>query len=253
MSIDLTFLSSKVAQRIFLLFVLCALLPIGALAIVSFTLVTRQLNSESQDRLSQESKAQGMGIYERLRFVEAEMRIIGANPGAVRAMSEAFPLDLEERFSGVALAAEDSALQPMFGDIREFPDLTDAEWEHLDGGKSVVSTSPSTDAVRRVFMLRLVDPEERTKGILVGEINPVYLWGQDTMPASTELSVVGETGDLLMSSSTAPPRLHERVTDRSRRSASGRFEWNDGRERYLSSYWRSFSNPPSSSPSGRSC
>ena len=243
MAIDLTFLRSKVAQRIFLLFVLCALLPIAALSIVSFTLVTRQLNSESQDRLSQESKAQGMSIYERLRFVEAEMRIIGANPGAVRAMSKAFPQELEERFSGLAIAAEDSALQPIFGDIREFPDLTDAEWEHLDSGKSVVSTSPSTDTGRRVFMLRLVDPEERTKEILVGEINPAYLWGQDTMPASTELSVVGETGDLLVSSSTAPPRLHERLTDRSRRSASGRFEWNDGRERYLSSYWSLFLKP----------
>ena len=250
MAMDLTFLRSKVAQRIFLLFVLCALLPIAALAIVSFTLVTRQLNSESQDRLSQESKAQGMGIYERLRFAEAEMRIIGAklsaDPGAVRATSEAFLQDLEERFSGLALATlatEDSALQPMFGDIRGLPDLTDAEREHLDGGKSVVSTSPSTDAVRRVFMLRLVDPEERTKGILVGEISPAYLWGQDTLPASTELSVVGETGDLLISSSTAPPRLHERVTDRSRRSASGGFEWNDRRERYQSSYWSLFLKP----------
>ena len=134
------------------------------------------------------------------------------------------------------VATEDSALQPMFGKIRGLPDLTDAEREHLDGGKSVVSTSPSTDTVRRVFMLRLVDPEEGTKRILVGEINPVYLWGQNMLPTSTELSVVGETGDLLISSSNTPPRLHERVTDRSRRSASGRFEWNDGRERYLSSY-----------------
>ena len=210
MTIDLTFLRSKVAQRIFLLFVLCALLPIAALAIVSFTLVTRQLNSESQDRLSQESKAQGMGIYERLRFVEAEMRIIGANlradPGAVRAISEAFQQDLEERFSGLALVTEDSALQPMFGESRGFPALTGAEREHLDGGKSVVSTSPSTDAVRRVFMLRLVDPEERTKGILVGEISPAYLWGQDTLPASTELSVVGEdrwTPDLFVDGTPA--------------------------------------------------
>ena len=253
MTIDLTFLRSKVAQRIFLLFVLCALLPIGALAIVSFTLVTRQLNSESQDRLSQESKAYGMSVYERLRFVEAEMRIIGVNPGAVRAMSEAFPQDLEERFSGLALAAEDSALQPMLGDIREFPDLTDAQWEHLDGGKSVVSTLPSTDAVRRVFMLRLVDPEERTKGILVGEISPAYLWGQDTLPASTELSVVGRPV-----TSWSPRRRHPcdcmsvSRTDRGdppRAGSSGTMAAR-GTCRVTG---RSFSNPPSSSPSGRSC
>ena len=246
MAIDLTFLRSKVAQRIFLLFVLCALVPIAALAIVSFTLVTRQLNDESQARLSQASKAHGMGIYERLRFVEAEIRMVGASLNATADMSrpaKAVPQDLDERFSGLVLATADGAVQSLLRQMEVLPALTDAEREHLDGGKSVVSTSPSTDPVRRVFMVRLLDPEERTKGILVGEISPAYLWGQEVLPASTDLSVVGETGDLLISSSKAPPRLHERVTDRSRRAASGRFEWNDGRETYLSSYWSLFLKP----------
>ena len=43
MKIDTTFLRSKVARRIFILFVFCALLPIAALAIISFSYVTNQL------------------------------------------------------------------------------------------------------------------------------------------------------------------------------------------------------------------
>jgi ABC-type spermidine/putrescine transport system permease subunit II len=41
MRIDTTLLRSKVARRIFVLFVLCALLPIAAVVILSFSQVTR--------------------------------------------------------------------------------------------------------------------------------------------------------------------------------------------------------------------
>jgi len=37
MKIDKSFLRSRVARRIFTLFVLCALLPIGVLAVLSFS------------------------------------------------------------------------------------------------------------------------------------------------------------------------------------------------------------------------
>jgi hypothetical protein len=47
----LTFLRSKVARRIFALFILCALLPIGALAVLSFREVTKQLDEQSRAQL----------------------------------------------------------------------------------------------------------------------------------------------------------------------------------------------------------
>jgi hypothetical protein len=62
MRIDTTLLRSKVARRIFVLFVLCTLLPIAALLILPFSQVTRQLNQQSQRRLRQATKATGMGI-----------------------------------------------------------------------------------------------------------------------------------------------------------------------------------------------
>ena len=67
-----TFLRSRVARRILVLFVACALLPITVLALVSLSQVTEHLNEQSQLRLRQASKAQGMAIYERLLLLEAE-------------------------------------------------------------------------------------------------------------------------------------------------------------------------------------
>lgn len=47
MRIDTTFLRSKVARRIFALFVLCALLPIAVLAVLSFRQVSNQLSQQN--------------------------------------------------------------------------------------------------------------------------------------------------------------------------------------------------------------
>lgn len=51
MKIDSAFLSSKVGQRIFFLFAVCALLPITVLALVSFRSVTRELQEQSERQL----------------------------------------------------------------------------------------------------------------------------------------------------------------------------------------------------------
>jgi nitrogen fixation/metabolism regulation signal transduction histidine kinase len=70
MKIELTFLKSRVARRIFALFIFCALVPILALAIISFIQVREQLHSQSQRRLSRSSKALGMSIIERLSYLQ---------------------------------------------------------------------------------------------------------------------------------------------------------------------------------------
>ena len=59
-----------------LLFVFCALLPITALAIISFSHVRKQLNEQGEKRLHQANKIVGMDVYERLLFLEAEMGVI---------------------------------------------------------------------------------------------------------------------------------------------------------------------------------
>ena len=75
MPLDRTFFRSKVARRIFILFICCAILPILALAALSLATVSEQLNEQSQKRLQQAAKAVGQSIIERLIFLDAELRL----------------------------------------------------------------------------------------------------------------------------------------------------------------------------------
>ena len=78
MKIDKTFLHSKLARRIFLMFVTCSLLPIAGVFILSYNQVTDQLNTQNHKRLKQSAKLYGLSVYERLLFLE----------GALQAFSE---------------------------------------------------------------------------------------------------------------------------------------------------------------------
>ena len=76
MRIETKFLRSKVARRIFIVFICCALLPILVLIILYYGHFTKQLNVRSQRQLHQTSKDIGMFISERLMFLATEMKII---------------------------------------------------------------------------------------------------------------------------------------------------------------------------------
>ena len=76
LTIERSFLYSKVARRIFILFVLCALLPLSALAYIAYSQVTTQLQRQADQRLHQENKVAGMTVFERLLVLETDLKLI---------------------------------------------------------------------------------------------------------------------------------------------------------------------------------
>ena len=79
MRIDTTVLHSKVARRVFGLFVFCALLPLSVLALFSVSSVTAELGRQASQRLHQACKATGMTIVQRILFVETDLKMIISN------------------------------------------------------------------------------------------------------------------------------------------------------------------------------
>lgn len=235
MTFDPTFFRSKVARRIFTLFVLCALLPIAALAIVSFGQVTEQLNAQGQRRLRQASKAAGLAIYDRLLFLEAEMKMLAGalragTGGTTRAHSKLLGDDLTVRFRSLAVVADAGRVLPP----------TAAEQRHLSAGKTLVWSQHHPGSPSRIFLRRALDPSRPGRGILVGEANPTYLWGlgdETTLPPTTDLYVLDESNTLLASSLSDPVSFPVHVMDELDRSASGQFDWTDGEREYLAGYW----------------
>jgi len=226
-----------------LLFVFCALLPITALAIISFSHVRKQLNEQGEKRLHQANKIVGMDVYERLLFLEAEMGVIafkfskgdGTN-GEVR--NQGLREDLEQRFKGLTLITGGGNHVPLLGVIPDPQEPTVEERAHIISGKTLVSTLSHTGLPARIFMSRALDPQHPSRGNLVGEIDTNYLWGigeHHTLPPRTELCVLDHSNNILICSGedrvSFPAQLKSAMT----RSPSRQFDWTHEGKEYLAS------------------
>jgi len=248
MKIERTFLRSKVARRIFALFVFCALLPVLVLAIISFSQVTEQLYEQGQSRLHQSSKALGMSVIERLSFLENELKIfsssLNASPGASTPMpAEEYSEGLKGRFKGLAVITDSGRYIPLFGHIHNPAGQSKEERQHISSGKTLIQTQFSGDNRSHIYMLRAVDPQDSKQGVLCGEINSMYLWGlteYNTLPSMTELCVLDQSNRVIYSSISLPSLFYERSATEMRRSSSGRFLWKDKDREYLASFWAIF-------------
>jgi putative nucleotidyltransferase with HDIG domain len=236
MKIERTFLHSKVARRIFFLFVACALLPISALAILSFFQVASKLQNQNRSELQQASKARGMTILERLETLDAEIQIIavGMNRSDV-----ATPHDqLEAHFLRITVFDAQRA-SSLLGTPGVRPTLSTDESEFLASGRSLLLNHGCAKPIGPCLLfVRAVDPNRPDHDLIVGEISTDYLWDIDTLPSSLVLSVFDGTTSLYGSQQSAPPRLDQ--AENKLDVAQRWFDWNLGPTKYDAAYWRLF-------------
>ena len=242
MKLDTKSLRSKVARRIFFLFIACALLPIGMLAGVSLLHVTRELDAHNRDRLSDAAKAHGMAIYDRLRSAEASLAMVAATLESDTATRE-FAADPADRFYGLLLVSDDAVPETLWGGSFSVPPLRPDAQQRLDSGGSVVSTSREDGPTPSVLMTMRMASRDGARRRLVGAIRTAYLWGLEGLPAMARLSVLDDTGRLLAPSGPVPEAFVNGLRDRLSASASGQLEWSDDSDEYLSSFWSLFLKP----------
>jgi len=245
MKFETTFLRSRVARRIFVLFVCCALLPIIILAVLSYNRVTQQLNEETQKRLKQAAKDVGHAIAERLFSLESHLKetafdksSMGSNL-TLRAPAEGVKVFLKERFESLIIIADQHENILLFGDGQNTPELTVEQKQRIRSGGTCVWSNQSPDFRNHVFMSMAVDPGSPRRGILLGDISPTYLWGPSSelpIPPMTELCILDQWNNVLFSSVPGLVSFPEEVKVQMGRSALGQFEWIHGEKGYLASY-----------------
>ncbi len=246
MKIEKTFLKSKVGRRIMGLFVFCALVPISALAIVSFTRVSGELDKQNERQLHQSCKALVMSILERMNILENEFKALCANPvlsssAFTPRTGEAYGKDLKNRFIGLAFITDSGELFPRFGQIQNPPVLSTEEAQHLGSGHTLLLAHGSSDGPLKMYMMRLINPLDRKQGKLYGEINTFYLWllnqkPEDVLPYKTELFVLDNSNQVIYSTMPAPSALRERPEYSMPRTGRGIFEWKHEKESYMASF-----------------
>jgi signal transduction histidine kinase len=225
------FLTSKVARRIFLLFIFCALLPLFILGGITFRTVNTQLADQARKRLSQNCKLKGLEIYNNLGSLDTELRLFAAGGRAERAGAERVKC-----FRNLRVVGEHQALpgihKPSPGEI-----------EHMKMGRSLVFYGESGEGLPAIYMARFVEPDRTGEGIAVGEVEPSFLWGieseQDVI-GDMPMFILTPKGKILFSL----PRhlkLERKALDMiSSFPVAGTFEYKFEGQQYLTGYWALF-------------
>ncbi|MGA1790539.1 MAG: HD domain-containing phosphohydrolase [bacterium] len=244
MKIELTFLKSKVARRISILFILSALIPILALSSISFHQVTEHLVNQSKKHIHRSGKTFSLSIYERLLYIENDLILFGPafdarHDASIFRLSKDHHKRLKAHFKALAVIDQSGACLPFLGEIRDPASFTKDEQEYLDSGRSIISTQYDSNNQLHTFIMKSIDPGAPRKGILYGEINTIYLWGlgeYDTLPSMIELSIFDASHNLLFSSHPISPLFCEKLGLEMARFFSGWFEWEYEKKAYVANF-----------------
>ncbi|MBS0152295.1 MAG: response regulator [Nitrospira sp.] len=227
---------SRIGRRILGLFVFCALVPTSILGWMSYRQVTQELIVQSGARLKQESKSQGMALYNHLLTFTADLSRIAVELPQDGTVTEA-----------VAVTASVKELTHHFRDVRLNPatgpqrrELTQAQTAHLREGKSLLEISPVADQLPQLTLTRLVNPARWEAGLLAAHLDDTALWStqvKETLPGDTDLVVEDGDRHILYSTFGQPVVLPDfRRYDITTPMSNGMI-WQSDTQEYIAGAW----------------
>jgi HD-GYP domain-containing protein (c-di-GMP phosphodiesterase class II)/HAMP domain-containing protein len=242
--------TSKLARRFFIAFVLCALVPIAALALFSLSQVSGQLRGQTVLRLRHAVKSYGLSAYERLLFCEHEMRMMDMHLKLSRIGSPNLDAELksrlEEKFDAVGRYHPDGNYEPFVGGMIHFPALTSSQEAWLASGQPVLVVAGADDRADIILLIRL-DPADASAGLLLGCLSRDFIWGLDdgnNLPPNAEVCVFAGQGQPLFSSLAMPgSQLYHFLKSHLDRAVSGDFEMALDDKEYFAANWSMFVRP----------
>jgi HD-GYP domain-containing protein (c-di-GMP phosphodiesterase class II)/HAMP domain-containing protein len=244
---------SKIAHRIFFLFVSCALFPILCISIISFIRVTDQLNDQSYRLLKQSVTGYAYSVYERLVFLDTELQLMASSlKGSLNDAGHIHPVVLNKQikphFKAVAFFKPEQKYLPIYKVINNFEMPDKNEVQHIiRTGKTAIflAKHPGSGALTQIIMLKMMDKNNPNAGYLAGEINPGYLWGIDqgnSLPMATDVCVLDESKHVIFSSLSQSDPFLNKDNFKDKNSISGQFQFVYENEKRLASYRKIFLN-----------
>ena len=195
MRVELTFLRSKVARRIFGLFIISTLVPVSLLAFFSYGQINTLTNKSVQKHLKQEAKRYGGALHTRLGLLDDSLAQIAATAPLKIFDAKTSPKRFYSYFAGVGVVENFSKVRMLWGDRIDAPSLSDLEKKFLNSGKALLLTRQNLNLPSPVYMLRNVTLAGFESIVLVAHINSSFLWGErDVFDLRLGFCVLNENG-----------------------------------------------------------
>ena len=170
MKLKRSFLSSKVSKRIFILFIVSAIIPIAITGIFSYNYVSSILNSQKQEYLAAASKSYGMSIYDRLLVAEEQFNTLVDN-----LLRENYDELYDSSKTRVLLGST----MPLFSDTEIFQKPTNFshnDLTHLQDGNSKISISKSSHNFE-IYFTKLFTNSNGLTRLISAKVDSVFIFG----------------------------------------------------------------------------
>ena len=228
------------------MFFLSAVASVLTLSLISFNRVTEQLVIQNQEQLEQEAKATGLGIFERLTLLEAEMQLVDTQFSEVEnasasVLTAAQRDRMNEKFKTLGWVNDVGTYAPFLEPVDRTvsPDIYDRPLQGT--GDTVIYSTQDANEVWRIFMVYVAEQTVTEGKVLIAEIYPNYLWSVETLDPSRGVCVLSQGNEVLFCSETVPLALPEFARQFTANSFAGSTEWGETDEpTHLVSYWSIF-------------
>jgi signal transduction histidine kinase len=240
-------LRSKVARRIFSIFLLCALLPFAGLVVISYYQVKTFFDEKNHRQLHDLAKLYGMDVHERLQLLHGSLSVIASSIRLTGQLLDEDSLEKlpglhKDRWHALSLFTSDHRRRDILSQLSVSPpEPTPQARKHRAAGRAVISIDPSAaSGAPRLLMSVRIDPGNPDRGVLFGEIKETYLWGigeSRLMPSHIEACVQSHTGITLKCPPSMRSTLPDALMKQIGRSSVGNLQWAHDDRSYLASYW----------------
>ena len=189
MQIKLSFLHSRVARRIFGLFVVSTLIPVVVLAFFSYGQICSLTEQGAEKHLKQEAKSYGYMLNARLSLLDEALTQVVATTDQSNA-------DIAQHFSTffphLGILHNSTDISMLWGkNIAPFF-LSDLEKEFLNSGKTLLYPRHHSGEASQIYMLRLIQKAQKPF-VIIAYIDPIFLWGKaDEFDLQLGFCVFGE-------------------------------------------------------------
>ena len=224
MKLENHILHNRVARKIFLQFIFCAMIPIITLAVISYFSVSRQLTRQSQKQLHLASKVAVMSTLEKLLSLKTELQAIAAeisiNHKNPRKKGELFIIpQTSQSFSAIRFLAKPPAIIPQF-----------------NGKPILIHLAKKQFLPAGIHLLTPLDANNPSRGMIAGEFDLQDIWKNNFQLRQNdlELSIFDITSQELIFSSMIPPPVYpKQALPVIRHAAVIPFEWQHKGKTYL--------------------
>ena len=252
MKIETKIFSSKISKRIFLTFVISALLPVVCLATIAYFQVTRNLQEQTIKNLRHAVKFQTQELNSRLNDLENELEIISStieqiSPSNVPKLDDRFRIRLLKYFNSLAIFENPKQLQAVVNTLPiKSLQLESDDVRHLSEGHTLLVELNTPHSEPSIIMLRQTEFEKFPKSFVIGEINLNYLWGIseiDNLPLDAAYCILDSSNNLLFYSTPDIEKIESALKSNTKASTIGHFEFSINGEKYFASYSELFLKP----------